>query len=144
VFVPPQACADADVGLVFVGSSMVELKKSSGGDFQPATEGEGLGEGGGGVTGWNKLGSRSPQQHVLWHARNLRNRNTADMPRTTRLLLVMMLPLVLCCFVLADRLSLDLPDRQSDLIKAVTAAAAAAVLLCVSRPSDPGPPRPPV
>lgn len=39
-----QACADADVGLVFVGSSMVELKKNSEGDFKPATEGEGLGE----------------------------------------------------------------------------------------------------
>lgn len=39
-----QACAGADVGLVFVGSSMVELKKSSDGDFKPATEGEGLGE----------------------------------------------------------------------------------------------------
>lgn len=39
-----QACAGADVGLVFVGSSMVELKKGSDGAFTPATEGEGLGE----------------------------------------------------------------------------------------------------
>jgi hypothetical protein len=39
-----QACEGADVGLVFVGSSMVELKKTSEGDFKPATEGEGLGE----------------------------------------------------------------------------------------------------
>lgn len=39
-----QACEGADVGLVFVGSSMVELKKTSEGDFKPATEGEGLGK----------------------------------------------------------------------------------------------------
>lgn len=39
-----QACAGADVGLVFVGGSMVELNKNGEGAFKPATEGEGLGK----------------------------------------------------------------------------------------------------
>jgi hypothetical protein len=42
---PVQACAGADVGLVFVGGSMVELSKTPEGAFRPATEGEGLGKG---------------------------------------------------------------------------------------------------